>query len=307
MIKNFLFHRVYPQRDPLWDPMDVRLFERCIRSITNKYEVILLEDLVLDRSLPEKGNHYASVVFDDGYKDNIEFALPILDKYKVKASFYIVTDCIELNLPTWTYILDYSLRNTNKKEIDLSYDFLPSELKIKRLNSYNDRIGYVKALKPSLKKLSHHQREQVLTTIRNTFDDIEIPQLMMDWKDVSQLRNQGHYIGSHTVKHSMLGTMENEEDIKKELVDSGKKIQEKLGYFPKTISYPVGSYNEKVMRISREVGYEIGLAVNQIPYDKQKHGCFEVPRIELYNESWLKTKVRISNLYYSTRKLLKQS
>jgi peptidoglycan/xylan/chitin deacetylase (PgdA/CDA1 family) len=105
----------------------------------------------------------------------------------------------------------------------------------------------------------------------------------------------------------MLGTMENVEDVRRELVESGRKIQAKLGYFPKTISYPVGSYNENVMRMSREAGYEIGLAVNQIPYDKERHNCFEVPRIELYNESWLKTRVRINNLYYRTRKLLKRT
>jgi peptidoglycan/xylan/chitin deacetylase (PgdA/CDA1 family) len=307
MIKNFLFHRVHPQRDPLWDPMDVELFEKCVQSITNKNEVVLLEDLVLDEDLAGRRHNYASIVFDDGYKDNIEFALPILNKYKVKASFYVVTDCIELNLPTWTYILDYNFRNTNKKQIDLDYDFLPDALKITRLNNYDERITYVKKLKPFLKKIGHRQRQQVLATVQETFDDVELPGLMMNWQDIAQLKSEGHYIGSHTVTHSMLGTMENVEDVRRELVESGRKIQAKLGYFPKTISYPVGSYNENVMRMSREAGYEIGLAVNQIPYDKERHNCFEVPRIELYNESWLKTRVRINNLYYRTRKLLKRT
>jgi peptidoglycan/xylan/chitin deacetylase (PgdA/CDA1 family) len=306
MIKNFLFHRVYPDRDPLWDPMDVKLFEKCIRTIRNKYQVRLLEDLVLDGALPGRKGNFASIVFDDGYKDNIEFALPILHKYNVKASFYVVTDCIEFNVPTWTYILDYRFQHTNKRDIDLTYDFLPDALKTKGLNSRGERIHYVQRLKPFLKALGHEQRSLALHTVKETFDDVEVPLLMMNWHDLKELKNDGHYVGSHTVTHSMLGTMQNEENLRSELVNSGKKIEEKLGYFPKTISYPVGSYNEMTKRMSREAGYEIGLAVNQIPYDKQRHDRFEVPRIELYNESWLKTRIRIGSLYYRTRKLFRQ-
>ena len=42
-------------------------------------------------------------MFDDGYKDNIEYAAPILRQFKCPASFYVVTDCIDRNVPTWTY------------------------------------------------------------------------------------------------------------------------------------------------------------------------------------------------------------
>ena len=87
MIRNFLFHIVNPKRDPLWEPMDVMLFEKWIKTISNKYEVLLFEDLAFDKVKLSKKNRYATIMFDDGYKDNIEYALPILDKYKVKATF----------------------------------------------------------------------------------------------------------------------------------------------------------------------------------------------------------------------------
>ena len=43
MIRNFLFHRVNPQREFLWDPMSVEQFERCVKFISSKYEVVLFE------------------------------------------------------------------------------------------------------------------------------------------------------------------------------------------------------------------------------------------------------------------------
>jgi peptidoglycan/xylan/chitin deacetylase (PgdA/CDA1 family) len=93
----------------------------------------------------------------------------------------------------------------------------------------------------------------------------------------------------------MLGTMTNLDEIKAELTESARLIEKNLGHFPKTISYPVGSYNETTIKLSREAGYSIGLAVKQRPYLPMTDSIFEIPRIELYNENWLKTVLRITN------------
>ncbi|MEI2824763.1 MAG: polysaccharide deacetylase family protein, partial [Chitinophagaceae bacterium] len=70
----------------------------------------------------------ATVLFDDGYKDNLEMAAPILSKYKCPASFYVVTDCIDRNIPTWTYILDDRFSKTRKEKIELDFDFVPRKI-----------------------------------------------------------------------------------------------------------------------------------------------------------------------------------
>jgi len=202
--------------------------------------------------------------------------------------------------------MDYTFQYTDKKEINLEFDFLPEELRVKKLPNNKERIDYVKKLKPVIKNLSHEQRTKAFAVVKEAFDDIEIPLLMMNWDDLRQLKNKGHYIGSHTVSHSMLGTMTNKDEIKKELTESGEKIKLELGHFPSTISYPVGSYNKTTIQLSKAAGYKIGLAVKQQPYDPEKHDCFEIPRIEIYNEPWLKTKLRIENVFGAISKVLKR-
>jgi peptidoglycan/xylan/chitin deacetylase (PgdA/CDA1 family) len=304
MVRNFLFHRVNPERDKLWDPMDLKLFDKCLKYITGKYEVALLEDLVLSGKL-KADTSYASIVFDDGYKDNIEYAAPILDKYNCKASFYVVTDCIERNLPTWTHIIEHSFQYTKIDTIDLRLDFLPKELQVTGLHGEKARLDYVKKLKPFLKKISHEKRNIVLNKIIESFHDIELPEIMMNWQDLQELKQAGHYIGSHTATHCMLGTMTDENEIRYELSQSGKLIEKNLGYFPKTISYPVGSYNETTIRLSKETGYTIGLAVKQTIYNPEKDDIFEIPRIELYNEPWWKTRLRITNFLEEIKTFIK--
>jgi len=297
MIKNFLFHRVSPERDPLWDPMDIRLFERCVRHIASRYRVELIEDIIVkDPELMNSRKTIATIVFDDGYKDNIQYAAEILDRYKLKASFYVVTDCIEQNIPTWTYLLDFLFQKTQQKQIDMRFKFLPQHLHVQSLNTHLERIEYARKLKPVLKKVTHDERNQVMKQIVDAFSDIPLPRMMMNWNDLRELHKAGFYIGSHTRSHCMLGTMNNEKEIWDELKGSGDVIRQELGYFPVTISYPVGSYDRDTIRLSKEAGYKLGLAVKQKPYRPQKDDRFEIPRIELYNESWFKTRLRMANM-----------
>ncbi len=296
MIKIFLFHRVSSERDVLWDPMSVSHFDKCLKYISKKYKVLLFEELYSNDFFINSNEKYATIMFDDGYKDNIENALPILQKYNVKASFYVVTDCIEKNIPTWTYILDYSFQYTNENIISLNFPFLKEELRRGEFSNENDRIQFASKLKPVLKKVTHKDREVVLTQIRDTFFDVKIPEMMMNWNDLRKLKKLGHYIGSHSVTHAMLGTMNDEDVILKELLNSKKVIERELGHSPITISYPIGSFNEMTKRLSKKVGYKIGLAVKQRFFDPRKDDIFEVPRAELYNESWWKTKLRIYNI-----------
>ena len=126
----------------------------------------------------------------------------------------------------------------------------------------------------------------------------------MNWGDLLELKDRGHYIGSHTVSHSMLGTNNDNKEVLDELILSRQIIKKNLGYFPDTISYPVGSYNSKTKELAKEAGYKIGLAVNQRLYNPKEHDLYEVSRIELYNESWFKTKMRISNKLEDIKNLI---
>ncbi len=304
MIRNFLFHRVNHKKELLWGPMELALFEKHIRYICRHHEVRPLEELVFDKTLP-KNKKFASIAFDDGYKDNIEYALDVLNKYKVKASFYVVTDCIEKNIPIWTYILDYSFQHTAIREIDMNFDFLPDDCKINRLKNKKERIAYVIKLKPFLKELTHLKRDKVIDRVISSFKDVEIPKLMMNWQDLAQLKSGGHYIGSHTTSHHILDTMDDEAEVRKELVESRNIINEKLGHFPLSIAYPNGNFNDKVIALSKEAGYRMGVTVKEGDFDPARDDIFEIPRIVLYNEPWWKAKLRMSTKLRDIKKIIR--
>ena len=304
MIRNFLFHRVNPKKELLWGPMELDLFEKHIRYIIKHHEVRLLEEAVFDHKLPQK-KKLATIAFDDGYRDNIEYALDILDKHKIKASFYVVTDCIEKNIPIWTHVLDYTFQHTRINEIDMNFDFLPADCKVTSLPSKKHRIAYVIKLKPFLKNLTHFNRDKVIERVTGTFTDVVIPGMMMSWQDLSELKSCGHYIGSHTLSHHILVTMNDEAAIKKELVQSKHIIKEKLGHDPISVAYPNGNYDDKVMALAKEAGYSMGLTVSERIFNPRKDDLFAIPRIVLYNEPWWKAKLRMSTKLQDIKKMIR--
>lgn len=290
-----LFHRVTTIRDKMWDPMDPALFERILQFVQKKFNTLSLDELLFNT--PQYSSKpFAAITFDDGYKDFIQYSIPLLNKYSLPASMFIVTDCIDKGEPTWTYILDYVFENTKKLSInDFNFPSLNKDFtKTKWLNDA-DRISYGKKLKQYLKWIPSKVRNAVIEMILLNFNDVKLPgEMMLTWDDIKQIKSAGFGIGSHSITHVTLATVENDDELKYELTGSKKIIKERADIDAEIISYPCGNYDERVKRFSKEAGYAVGLAVDRKLYDRQKNDLFEVPRIELYNENWIKAKMRVN-------------
>lgn len=301
LIRNFLFHRVSDENDTMWPPMKPQLFERIISLLVKNYSVVPLEHYLNDPGAFAATKKIATVLFDDGYKDNIDVAAPILSKYKCPASFYVVTDCIDRNIPTWTYIIDNVFAKTRKERIELEYEFVPDKFRAFALSS---SASLVKEVKPWLKKLSNVNRLLVLEGIFRQCDDVPVPAgKMMNWEEVRQLANAGFIIGSHSHTHPMLASLQNENEIAEELKISGDKIKNELGSFPYSISYPIGSFDQRVISIARSQGYKYGLAVEQQFYKSDAQNLYQIPRVELYQEPWWKVQLRMKGIYSRIKKI----
>ncbi|RZK01652.1 MAG: polysaccharide deacetylase family protein [Flavobacterium sp.] len=300
-----LFHRVNPQRDRLWDPMPPELFEKVIRYVASNYEVLPLEKVCLQNESGSKSS--MAITFDDGYKDYIDYALPILESYHLPSSMFVVPQCVISGMPTWTYIMDYLFFNTTKLELPFfDYGRECEDFAIYEWRNSEERIQYAAKFKQYLKRVPNRKRVEIIEHFSCGFNDVALPEnLMMTWDDLRRLKGKGIEIGSHSLSHPPLATIEDEDELHKEIKLSGEIIEEELGFFPTTISYPVGSYNEKVKSISHQSGYKIGLAVDQKIYDPGKQDIFQVPRIELYNESFLRTKLKISGIEGTLRSIFK--
>ncbi len=91
----------------------------------------------------------------------------------------------------------------------------------------------------------------------NCFDFEEISDDMepMCWQDLERLLDQGHTIGAHTINHRRLTEIENEDELRHEIIESGDILQKKLGIDIEHFSYPFGnieSIDPRAIGIVRE-------------------------------------------------------
>ena len=293
-VSILLFHRVHPVRDVMWDPMDPIRFKSILKFIKKNYIVLPLLEIL--ETKPVKGKKpLAAITFDDGYRDFIDYSLPIMDELKIPSSIYIVTDCICENKPTWTYEVDYLFFHTKKLQINWTsnMDFMPANLQKSKFVNKKELIAFCLKFKPHIKLIPAQKRKRLIQDLLSSFDDVSIPgDMMMNWNEINQLISSSIEVGSHTVTHPPLATL-NKDDLYKELAGSRSEFFKYTGTNPKVISYPVGSYNQDVKETSALAGYKYGLAVNHKIYNLQSADNFEIPRIELYNEHFWKSWLRI--------------
>ena len=84
----------------------------------------------------------------------------------------------------------------------------------------------------------------------------------LDWWDIKFLESQGWEVGSHTMNHLNLTHLSPLQQWK-EIYESKRILEEKLGHPIYFISYPTGRFNEQVIQLVKEAGY-LG-AVTTIP------------------------------------------
>jgi peptidoglycan/xylan/chitin deacetylase (PgdA/CDA1 family) len=306
MLRIFLFHRVSPINEEWALAMHPQMFEKCINYITKKYQVVLVEDYFLRKENYSKKKDFACITFDDGFKDNIEYAAPILKKYNCPASFYIGTNLVDKDIPTWTHLYDHLFYKTKKKSLALHSSYLTNEYN-QTINLPSDRARnkFRKQLFPELKKMPHRELQNILAQISGQFNDVSPPKnYMMNWDEVNQLKNDNFVIGSHTKTHPLLSTID-DDFLLKELKDSADRIREMTGVQPVSLSYPIGDYSIKVKQATQGAGYKIGLAVNQQFYNNE-NDLFEIPRVDLYVDAgWFKTRLRINGTMQTIKRMIK--
>lgn len=93
---------------------------------------------------------------------------------------------------------------------------------------------------------------------------------IMSWKQMKEMKEAGMIFGSHAISHPDL-TKVSDEDLKKELEDSKKSLEENLGVKIDYISYPAGMYNDKVIEAVKAAGYKAAAGVYKVIEQSPKY------------------------------------
>lgn len=251
-----IYHRVLPEPDLLQpDIPTADLFARHLRWLARVFRVLPLEDAVRrlrEGTLPRRA---VAITFDDGYADNAEVALPILQQLGLSATFFIATGFLN-DGRMWNDTVIEALRRWPEPTIT------PPGGEPLPCTGLDQRKA---ALPPLLEAIKYLPPQERITECERLAQrcGAPLPGLMMSEEQLRSLARAGMGIGGHTVSHPILARLD--EARARDEIAQGKKTLEKVVEAPVALfAYPNGKpgrdYTARDVAIVRDVGFEAAVS-----------------------------------------------
>lgn len=254
-----IYHRVLAQADPLFpEGGDMESFDQQMGLLTDCFRVIPLADAVRglrSGSLPARA---ACITFDDGYADNAEIALPILQKHAIPATFFVSSGVLDGGR-MWNDTVIELVRCAPGNTLDLgglNLGSFPIETIMQRRHAIDKLIGVLKHLPPASRQSRIDEMCSVIPV--NPPND-----LMMTSEHIRLLHEAGMEIGGHTVLHPILASTE--KNAARAEIANGKEMLEGIIRAPvRFFAYPNGKperdYLPEHVAMTRELGFEAAVS-----------------------------------------------
>lgn len=250
-------------------------FEEIIKYIGRK-NILNPNEFILKLINGSLKNNEVCLTFDDGIRCQYDVARPILDKYDIKAFFFIYSsiltdepDLLEvfrffrLNFydDVDTFYNDFFIRINKDLE-----KFFDSKINLIKEKKYKFPVYSLMDIKFRLVRdllLTKNQYAQIMNSLfkdKNFTKEKFFSKLFMSEEMIIKLSDDGHEIGLHSHTHPMM--MENLsyksqlKEFEQNLLILGKVIKSNIPIV--SMSHPCGSYNEDTLKILKKMNIKIG-------------------------------------------------
>lgn len=261
-----------------------------LKTLAGYFEFIKLADW-LDRkkhnkALPELA---CAVTFDDGWRDNYEFAFPILEQLNIPATIFIVTGMIDSIKSFWPERLSRIAHAVSQQHPELW-----SEPQFSWLHGAKTDFTFseIPPTREQISRIIDHAKQIPDTEIHDKLDRIEKsmnlskqPQApaLLSWEQIRSMTHSGLIdIGSHTCNHIRLNYNTDEDIAYHEIVESKNQIKEFTGSSPKLFCFPNGDFSSNALNLVKE-NY-IGAVTTERGWNTKSSDDFMLQRISMHDD-----------------------
>jgi peptidoglycan/xylan/chitin deacetylase (PgdA/CDA1 family) len=286
-------HHVRPTRSGAFQPN--RLLEVTpgfLETAIKRVRLAGLEPVSLDemhRRLLDQDfrRRFVCFTFDDGYRDVLRFAYPVLKKHQVPFALYIPTSFPDRLGELWWLILEAVVAKVDR--IGLVMNGRDVRLDTRRLE---DKLDAYEQIYWWLRSLQTEEELRVAVRDLGTRYGIDgaafCRDLCMTWSELSELASDPLVtIAAHTVNHVRLANMPTDE-ARSEMQMSAAVIAAALGGRPRHFSYPIGdrtSAGPREFALARALGFATAVTTRPgVLFPEHRDHLMALPRISLNGE-----------------------
>ena len=285
----FTLHRVLPDEPPAFSPnaiLQIRpdFLDYVIERVrASGLDIVSLDEAIERLKAPKKEKPFVVLTFDDAYRDNLHYALPILRRHEAPFTLYVPTALVDgVGEIWWQAIEDIIARQeavafTEGNEVE----YVDTSTTARKKDAFNRLYWH-------LRKLPEPERRAVLAEFAEKYGyDLgkQCRDLIMSWQELRLFAGEPLCtIGAHTVHHYELAKLP-EEQARQEMSQSVDVIEAQFGLRPSHFSYPLGgplSCGPREFAMARDLGFKT--AVTTRPgglYPHHLQSLTALPRVSL--------------------------
>ena len=286
-----MLHHVRPWVERAFAPPQNRLLEvtpECLdQALTLAaqagYRFVGLDEIpsVLEAGRTEQP--VLALTFDDGYRDNLEFALPVLRRHRAPATVFITTGFADRSACLWWIDLENVIRNASSIRAQVGAETItaPAATPVEKVAAFELLYWKLRARpEAELRAVIANLRQEYGVDSRGA-----VERLCLDWDGVRQLAEDPLVtIGAHTLTHPML-RQHDTDFARREMAAARDAIQREIGRPVRHMAYPVGdktSAGPREFRLARELGFRTAVTTRPGMLFPQ-HGAHltALPRVSL--------------------------
>ena len=263
------------------------IFTRLMEHVARHYRPVPLLRVVdwLDGNgaVPDRA---VVVTFDDGFRNVLTHAAPVLHRLGIPATLFVATDFVYGGEMLWPDRLMGALALTRERSIEVEWNHQAHTLDVssdeRKIEANTQLLAVLKAL-PQVERLALLARvierlgvqTSLLASAWDGFHPLEPGELR-------GLTALGVSVGSHTCSHPIVSRLA-PADARRELAESKRLIEESTGTPCLEFAYPNGGprdFNQETRRHVMAAGYRCAVTTIKRRVSRSDQ-CFEIPRCTL--------------------------
>jgi len=286
----FTLHRVLPDDPADFSPNAIlQVKPDYLEFVIQRVRKLGLDIVDLDEGLRriesnEPSKKFVVLTFDDAYRDNLRYALPVLRRQQCPFTLYVPTALVDGVGEVWWQGLEDIIGSRNALAVtgaNGETTYLPCATEEEKYAAYQTLYQRMRAM-PELERVRLIRE----VAVQYGYDlDRQCRELIMDWSELRIFAaEQLCTIGAHTVHHYELAKLSVAE-ARTEIDQSVKIIKAQFGKAPMHLSYPIGAASSAGPRefgLARDLG--LRSAVTTRPgglYAHHRNSMHALPRVSL--------------------------
>jgi hypothetical protein len=265
---------------PCWWQLEKSKFEKQMEYIKNNFQVISIDracELILsDKDLPR---NYIVLTFDDGFRNFLSNALPILKKNRMPSVLYVPIDPVINKKLIWSdelYLTLYTYYSDSINLINSIAGCSGSDFKGKKESELEHAINCLQELPVDIRRDKLDSFYSTLNRPLNIDTIKASPFTLLSTEELKELSKENMVtIGSHADSHEPLTSLA-VEDMSVEVSRSREYLEKLTGRKVEHFCYPAGFYDDRVVKAVKNAGYKSAVLAREIPVDEKD--LFQIPR-----------------------------